>query len=135
MANPRLLIGIEDQGLLVLSLLATGSQFTKANFNTNVVVAGTPGLAVSMASNNTVSVGTAGDRLAGVVVGVDTDLVVSVVVKGTQKLAYSSTAPLVGSSVECNGDGTVRAATSTNIGSGNIVLNVDTTGHYVWVLI
>lgn len=134
MSNPRASVGFLDQFLEILTFKTADANLTKAAFNTNNVTVAVPfSPAVSMPSTDTVSFGTAGDRLTGGVMSVDTDGIVSVAVGGVVKFKYTGTVPVANGSVECNGDGTVRIATSNNVARDNTVYSIDTVNSMVYV--
>lgn len=83
------------------------------------------GSAVTLVSNQTVGLGSAGNRLIGIVDKFERDNKVTVRDRGYVTFNYTGAIPLVGDSVEVNGTGGVRRATSDNVDRDNVVVSAD----------
>lgn len=121
MSNPRLTISFNEINLHVTTFKSSG-------ISASDIVVGTPGPAVALTADSTVSKGSAGNRLFGQVLAYQSDGLVSVADEGYVTFLYSGTAPTLGASVECDGTGKVQAAAATNnLSRDNFVVSVNTT--------
>jgi hypothetical protein len=91
------------------------------------------GAAVALVAAETVGKGSAGNRLVGQLDIYESDQKASIAVRGCMRFFYSGSAPTVGASVEVDGTGRVRAATSNNVSRDNTVISVDTNEQTVMV--
>ncbi len=98
----------------------TNRDFTQTDLDNSLAAA-------TMAGNNKIGMGAAGDRLVGKVIKVSEELqagtaipaLCTVQVTGVARFKYSGTAPTVGEKVEVDGTGKVRrASTSTDVPVG-----------------
>lgn len=126
MSDPRAEVSFEEIGLHLTSFKSTGLTANDAPTGGD----SNTGAAVTMVDNATVGKGDAGDKLVGQVKKYESDGIVSVADAGYLTIGYSGSAPTLGESVECDGDGKVQIATSNNV-STNIVVSVDTTNKLV----
>lgn len=119
MSNPRNFTSFNEIDIHLTTFKSTG-------ISASDIVVGTPGPAVTLASDSTVGKGSAGNRLFGQVQVYQVDGMVSVQDDGYATFLYSGTAPAIGSSVECDGTGKVQVATSNNVSRDNFVVSVNT---------
>lgn len=125
MSDPRASLGFGDIDQHVTTFKSSGLTINDAP------TGGTPGnvgsaVTLDGQANQTVAKGSAGNRLAGQVVKYENDGMVGVRDRGYAEFDYSGSAPVVGDSVEVNGSGGVRIATSANVDNDNKVISVDT---------
>jgi hypothetical protein len=112
----------------------TNKDFVQSDLDSNFT-------ACTMAGNNKVGMGSAGDRLVGKVIKVSEELqsgtvipaFCTVQVSGVARFKYSATTPVIGNKVELDGTGKVRqATTATDVPAGGtkhrgLVISVNTT--------
>jgi hypothetical protein len=113
---------------------SANKDFVQADLDSNFT-------ACTMAANNRVGMGSAGDRLVGKVIKVSEELqpgtvvpaFCTVQVTGIARFKYSATTPVIGNKVELDGTGKVRqATTATDVPAGGtkhrgLVIAVNTT--------